>query len=81
MPIQTAIHLPEELETQVGLLVAAGRYASENEFVAEAVRFLLERYAQTSSGTDQGSIGTLHNDAELLDQAVEVAMKACEERR
>jgi Arc/MetJ-type ribon-helix-helix transcriptional regulator len=82
------IHLPEELENKVRDEVMSGHFASEDALVAEAVRLLLrERMNQqlnpqvaSPGNSGLGFIGALRDDAELLDQAVEHAMKVREER-
>jgi hypothetical protein len=82
------IHLPEYLERYVHDQVQAGLYPTEDEVITDA----LERHRQAQQppatpaisgpmpGSELGLIGALRDDAELLDQAVEHAMKVREER-
>lgn len=82
------IHLPNDLENSVQRAVHSGRFASVDDAMAEAVRLLLREIEQEpeamrekrEAGSDLGSIGAMHDDADLLDQAVEHAMKVREER-
>jgi Arc/MetJ-type ribon-helix-helix transcriptional regulator len=74
------IHLPQELEGSIRSIVQGGRYASEDDFVAEAVRSFLRQQTTPAAAPGLGLIGALHDDADLLDQAVEHAMKIREER-
>jgi putative addiction module CopG family antidote len=72
------IRLPEHLERFVHEQVHAGRYSSENEVINDALEQLRQHAEPTTS--PGGLIGALRDDAELLDQAVEHAMKVREER-
>jgi putative addiction module CopG family antidote len=72
------IRLPEHLERFVHDQVHAGRYPTEEDVISDALE-QLRRHAQPV-GNSQGLIGALRDDAELLDQAVEHAMKVREER-
>ncbi len=72
------IRLPEHLERFVHDQVHAGRYATEDEVISDALE-QLRKHAQPIANS-QGLIGALRDDAELLDQAVEHAMKVREER-
>ena len=83
------IHLPNDLESSVQAAVHNGRFASVDDAMAEAARMLLRELARVpqpnqTSGTPAnpglGFIGALRDDAKLLDQAVEHAMKVREER-
>lgn len=79
------IQLPEDLEGLVQAAVHGGRFASVDDALAEAVRLLLRDIAGKESSSEPtnhglGSIGAMHDDADLLDQAVAHAMKAREER-
>lgn len=78
------IHLPEELESSVRAEVLRGHFASEEDFVTEAVREYLNRRQphrrdaqpvpdQTASSL--GSIGAMRDAAEELDEIVADAMK------
>lgn len=72
------IDLPADLERFVHDEVQAGRYPSEQEVVRVALEQLRGRSPEPGPGP--GSIGALREDADLLDQAVEHAMKVREER-
>jgi Arc/MetJ-type ribon-helix-helix transcriptional regulator len=80
------IHLPPDLERSIEAVVNSGRFASVDDAMAEAARLLLRQESQqpqpTKSAGDPGlgSIGAMRDDADLLDQAVEHAMKVREER-
>jgi Arc/MetJ-type ribon-helix-helix transcriptional regulator len=80
------IHLPPDLERSIEAVVNSGRFASVDDAMAEAARLLLRQEIQqpqpanTAGVTDLGSIGAMRDDADLLDQAVEHAMKVREER-
>ena len=78
------IHLPADLERSIELAANSGRFASVDDAMAEAVRLLLQRKARPqtakTAGTRPGIIGAMRDDADLLDQAVEHAMKVREER-
>jgi Arc/MetJ-type ribon-helix-helix transcriptional regulator len=64
------IHLPEELGRSVRSLVEGGRFASEDEAVAEAVRSFLRRQKAPPSPPGLGSIGAMRDSAEELDAAL-----------
>ncbi len=82
------IHLPQHLERYVHDQVQAGFFRSEDDVICDA----LERHRQAQQpsaapatsgpvpGSGLGLISALRDDAELLDQAVEHAMKVREER-
>jgi putative addiction module CopG family antidote len=72
------IRLPEHLRRFVHDQVRAGRYSTETEVINDALE-QLRKHAQPIANS-QGLIGALRDDAELLDQAVEHAMKVHEER-
>ena len=82
------IHLPTELESSIQVAVHNGRFASVDDAMAEAARMLLRELGNTPQPAEKAShanaglgfIGALRDDAELLDQAVEHAMKVREER-
>jgi len=74
------IHLPKDVETSIEAAVQRGNFASADDAVAAAWR-AFERQRQWPVATPgPGLIGALRDDAELLDQAVEHAMKVREER-
>ncbi len=72
------IHLSKELERFVHDAVQAGRYATEDDVLNDAVERLRRQTPLPTPG--MGSIGAMRDDADLLDQAVEHAMKVREER-
>ena len=72
------IHLSKELERFVHDAVQAGRYATEDDSLNDAVDRLRRQTSLPTPG--MGSIGAMRDDADLLDQAVEHAMKVREER-
>jgi putative addiction module CopG family antidote len=72
------IDLPADLERFIHDEVQAGRYPSEQEVVRAALEQLRDRTPRSSPGL--GSIGALRDDAELLDQVVEHAMRVRERR-
>jgi Arc/MetJ-type ribon-helix-helix transcriptional regulator len=81
------IQLPDYLESSVQAAVHSGRFASIDDAMAEAVRLLLRELelrqqptASDAADPGLGSIGAMRDDADLLDQAVEHAMKVREER-
>jgi Arc/MetJ-type ribon-helix-helix transcriptional regulator len=72
------IHLPKELESSIEAVVHSGYFTSVDEAMAEAARLLLRSYkrpvptadAATSPDPVLGSIGSMHEDADLLDEIV-----------
>jgi putative addiction module CopG family antidote len=72
------IDLPQDLERFIHDEVQAGRYPSEQDVIRAALDQLRGRSPDPSPGL--GSIGALRDDADLLDRAVEHAMKVREER-
>jgi Arc/MetJ-type ribon-helix-helix transcriptional regulator len=82
------IHLPQDIEHSLQAAVLGGRFASIDEAMTAAARLLLREINQESralpaslpAGSDLGSIGAMRDDADVLDQAVEHAMRVREER-
>jgi Arc/MetJ-type ribon-helix-helix transcriptional regulator len=80
------IQLPDYLASSVEAAVHSGRFPSVDAAMAEAVRLLLRELdhmpevANDAANSGLGSIGAMRDDADLLDQAVEHAMKVREER-
>lgn len=83
------ISLPNDLQRSVEAAVYNGQFTSVDEAIAEAVRLLLcklresqphDKPSDNASNAGLGLIGALRDDADLLDQAVEHAMKVREER-
>jgi putative addiction module CopG family antidote len=67
------IHLPEDLERFVHDQVLAGRYPTEEDVVRDALEQLRKHAPMATPGL--GSIGALHDDAELLDQVTQAIME------
>jgi Arc/MetJ-type ribon-helix-helix transcriptional regulator len=74
------IHLPADVEHDILEEVQNGHFASLDEALAEAWRSFRRQRQRVAKTPGQGLIGALRDDAELLDQAVEHAMKVREER-
>jgi Arc/MetJ-type ribon-helix-helix transcriptional regulator len=82
------IHLPAELEHSIEAAVHSGRFASVDDAMAEAARLLLRQIQQTQSQptptvhqtSPDPLLGSWREDADLLDEIVEHAMKVREER-
>jgi putative addiction module CopG family antidote len=72
------IDLPADLQRFIHDQIQAGRYPSEQEVVRDALEQLRNRSPRPGPGL--GSIGAMRDDADLLDQAVEHAMRVREER-
>jgi Arc/MetJ-type ribon-helix-helix transcriptional regulator len=77
------MQLPKDRESGVRAEVLNGNFASEDDLVAAAVRAYLgqrprEPRAHVPSGT--GSIGAMHDDAELLDEVTQIIMHSRETR-
>jgi Arc/MetJ-type ribon-helix-helix transcriptional regulator len=77
------IQLPKDLESSVRAEVLSGHFATEDDLVAAAVRAYLRQrppgqVARTASGS--GSIGAMHDDAELLDEVTQLIMHSRETR-
>ena len=70
------ITLPSDLERFVKDQAHAGRYLREDDVVSDA----LERLRRQPGTVGGGSLGAMRDDAESLDQIVEEAMLAREER-
>ena len=70
------IHLPEDLAGSIRAEVLSGHFASEDDMVAAAVRdYLRRKQEHTSPETALGSIGAMHDDAELLDHVTQLIMQ------
>ena len=74
------IHLPNDIERDILAEVQSGHFASVDDALAEAWRSFRQHRTPPVPASGQGLIGALRDDAELLDQAVEHAMKVREER-
>jgi Arc/MetJ-type ribon-helix-helix transcriptional regulator len=78
-----SINLPKDLENSVRAEVLGGHFASEDDMVAAAVRaFLLQRPQERASSTppSMGSIGGMHEVAELLERVTDCVMHSRETR-
>ena len=76
------IHLPENLESSILEAVHSGRFASIDEAMAEAARLLLRELkrrqpapADAGDVTPDPFLGLMRDDAELMDEIVEDAMR------
>jgi len=75
------IHLPDDLERFVHDQVRTGRFPSEDQVVREALReFQRVQESAAAPPTPDPWLGSMREDAELLDEIVEEAMKTREER-
>lgn len=76
------IELPKDVEGSIEAAVRRGQFSSVNDAMTAAALLLLRELEQRpqTSNSGMGLIGALRDDAELLDQAVEHAMKVREER-
>ena len=81
------IHLPPHIESSIQAAVHSGRFASLDEAMTEAASLLVQRLnqeqAQAKPATQPPAdplLGAWREDAELLDEIVEHAMKVREER-
>jgi Arc/MetJ-type ribon-helix-helix transcriptional regulator len=74
------IHLPPDIESSIQASVHSGHFASVDDALAEAWRAFQQHQPSPAPASGLGLIGALRDDAELLDQAVEHAMKVREER-
>jgi Arc/MetJ-type ribon-helix-helix transcriptional regulator len=75
------IHLPEDLQRFVQDQVRTGRFRSEDQVVREAL-LQLQKVQGAAAGQRKPDpwLGSMGEDAELLDEIVEEAMKIREER-
>ena len=81
------IHLPPDIESWIQAAVHSGRFASLDEAMSEAASLLVQRLnqeqAQAKPVTQPSAdplLGAWREDADLLDEIVEHAMKVREER-
>lgn len=75
------IHLPEDLQRFVQDQVRTGRFPSEDQVVHEALRqFQIVHGLPAGQPMPDPWLGSMREDAELLDEVVEEAMKIREER-
>jgi Arc/MetJ-type ribon-helix-helix transcriptional regulator len=80
------IHLPKDVESSINARVLAGQFASADEAIAEAWREYIERRqrqpsSRPESSSGLGSIGAMHDDAELLEQITQGIMHSRETRK
>jgi hypothetical protein len=73
------IHLPDDLACAIRAQVVSGHFASEDDVVAAAVRDYLRRQPQGSPPIapvlPDPVLGSMRDDADLLDDIVDHAMK------
>jgi Arc/MetJ-type ribon-helix-helix transcriptional regulator len=77
------IHLPNDLESSIEAVVNSGRFASVDAAMAEAARLLLRQVNReqpapkptTPDAPPDPLFGAWREDAELLDEIVDHAMK------
>jgi Arc/MetJ-type ribon-helix-helix transcriptional regulator len=75
------IHLPEDLQRFVAEQVRTGRFPSEDQVVCEAVRqFMQAQQTSVAQAVPDSWIGSMREDADLLDAIVEEAMRIRETR-
>ncbi len=74
------IRLPNDVERDILAEVHRGHFASVDDALVEAWRSFQQQRHTSAPAPGTGLIGALRDDAELLDQAVEHAMKVREER-
>jgi Arc/MetJ-type ribon-helix-helix transcriptional regulator len=81
------IHLPPHIESSIQAAVHSGRFGSLDEAMTEAasllVQWLNQEQAQPKPAVEPPSdplLGAWRDDADLLDEIVEHAMKVREER-
>ena len=75
------IHLPKDVESSIEAAVHSGHFASADDALATAWRAFQQHSGNYRSRICRPGIDrALRDDAELLDQAVEHAMKVREER-
>jgi hypothetical protein len=74
------LYLPKDVERDILAEVHSGHFASVDDALAEAWRSFRRQRQPVAPIPGPGFIGALRDDAELLDQAVEHAMKVREER-
>jgi hypothetical protein len=74
------IRLPNDVERDILAEVHSGHFASVDAAIAEAWRSFQRQRQSPPPTPGLGFIGALRDDADLLDQAVEHAMKVREER-
>jgi Arc/MetJ-type ribon-helix-helix transcriptional regulator len=73
------IHLPEEIERSIDAAVRSGRFPSVDAAVAEAWRAFAQRRLSAPNSPGLGSIGSMRDAADELDEIVADAMKRREE--
>jgi Arc/MetJ-type ribon-helix-helix transcriptional regulator len=75
------IHLPEDLQRFVHDQVRAGRFPSEDQVVCAALRqFQRVQQPAAAQPVPDPWLGSMREDAEMLDEIVEEAMRIREER-
>jgi hypothetical protein len=74
------IHLPSDIERDILAEVHNGYFASVEDALSEAWRSFRQHRPPPAPASGQGLIGALREDADLLDEVVEHAMKVREQR-
>ena len=74
------IHLPDEVKRDILAEVQSGHFASVDDAIAEAWKSFRRLHQTPAPSAGMGFIGALREDAAILDQAVEHAMKMREEQ-
>jgi Arc/MetJ-type ribon-helix-helix transcriptional regulator len=81
------IHLPPHIENSIQAAVQCGRFASLDDAMAAAASLLLQQLQREQAQTkppaampDMGSIGAMHDDADLLEQVTQSIMHDREAR-
>lgn len=69
------IHLPLDVERDIRKEVDRGRFANVDEALAEAWRTFQQRRPPSDSTTSQGLIGSMRDEAELLEQVTNDIME------
>jgi len=81
------IQLPHDLETSIEAVVLSGQFASVDAAMAEAARLLLREIHEgriepkrAPQPAGMGSIGAMHEDADLLGDVTQAIMHSRETR-
>ncbi|MFI5454141.1 MAG: hypothetical protein ACHRXM_01690 [Isosphaerales bacterium] len=81
------IQLPHDLETSIEAVVNSGQFASVDAAMAEAARLLLRGIhegriepTRATQPAGMGSIGAMHEDADLLGEVTQAIMHSRETR-
>ena len=77
------IHLPPDVEREIPAQVHNGHFSSVDDTLAEAWRSFRRQQSApqpAATSTGMGSIGTMHEDADLLEQITQSIMHSRETR-